>query len=253
MKTVQWIAHRGESIDAPENTLSAFRLAMERNDDGMETDIHLTADGVLLCCHDSDTVRTCGGVSMVIEESTLAELRRLDASKDKLAYLGEKLPTFAESLAVLKPGKTYYVEIKANDPKVMPAMMAELEKSGVSKEQIVVISFHQEVVRLAKEQYPEMKVLWLTGFIQQTDGTFSPACDELSRILQEIKADGVDAHALMGHIDAEFIRKIKAQGMLFAVWTVDRVEVARYFIEAGVDAITSNCAAYVRKKLGING
>ena len=60
---VQWISHRGESIDAPENTAAAFRLAMDRDTDGMETDIHLTSDGVLVCCHDSDTKRTCGGSS----------------------------------------------------------------------------------------------------------------------------------------------------------------------------------------------
>ena len=41
---VKWISHRGESADAPENTLPAFKLALERNTDGFETDIHLTAD-----------------------------------------------------------------------------------------------------------------------------------------------------------------------------------------------------------------
>ncbi len=245
---VQWISHRGESAEAPENTLSAFSLAMERDTDGIETDIHLTSDGILICCHDSDTIRTCGGVSHIIENTPLDELQKLDASKDKFNYLGEKLPTFADSLKILKPGKMYYVEIKENDPRVIPAMMQEVEKSGVCKEQIVMISFHKDIVRLYKEQYPEMKSLWLTGFQKEPDGSFTPSCEELCGILKELHADGVDARGIKEYIDAEFIKTVKDNGMLFAVWTIDRVEDARFFVEAGVDSITSNCAAYVRLK-----
>ena len=73
----KWISHRGESLDAPENTLAAFRLAMERGSDGVETDIHLTADGILVCCHDADTKHTCGE-SRIIEETPFAELETLD-------------------------------------------------------------------------------------------------------------------------------------------------------------------------------
>ena len=58
MKQTEWISHRGESLDAPENTLSSFKLAMERDTDGMETDIHLRSEGVLVCIHDSMSGRT---------------------------------------------------------------------------------------------------------------------------------------------------------------------------------------------------
>ena len=77
-----WISHRGESMDAPENTVPAFQLSLDRKTDGMECDIHLTADKKLVTCHDSDTIRTCGK-SMVIEEVTFDELQTLDASNKK--------------------------------------------------------------------------------------------------------------------------------------------------------------------------
>ncbi len=243
-----WISHRGESIDAPENTLAAFKLAMERDTDGIETDIHLTADGVLVCCHDSDTIRTCGGESMIIENSTLAELQALDASKDKLAYLGEKLPTFADALKCLKPGKFFYVEIKTDDPRVITAMMAEVEKSDVDKEQIIMISFHENIVRLYKEQYPEMPALWLTGFATKPDGTTEPSFDAIRQVLRETHADGLDVNGRKDIVDAKFVKALKDDKLSVAVWTIDRVEDAKFFIEAGVDAITSNCAAYVKRK-----
>ncbi len=246
---IQWISHRGESIDAPENTAAAYRLAMERDADGMETDIHFTADKTLVCCHDGWTTRTCGGVALHIEETPLAALRELDASKDKLDFIGEKIPTFAESLKILKPGKKYYVEIKENDPAVIPAMLAEIEKAGIPMDQIVMISFQKDIVRIYKEQYPDYQALWLVWFAQQEDGTFSPSCDELIQILTDIHADGVDAHGNKEHINADFVAKVKAAGFMFAVWTIDRVEDARYFVEAGVDSITSNCAAYMRLKV----
>ena len=57
---VEFIAHRGESADAPENTLAAFRLAWERKVSAIELDVHLTKDGRLAVCHDFDTKRTTG-------------------------------------------------------------------------------------------------------------------------------------------------------------------------------------------------
>ena len=72
------IAHRGESRLAPENTLAAINLAWQRGADAVEIDCHLTADGHLIVCHDDNTRRTAGR-KLVIRQSTLAQLRELDA------------------------------------------------------------------------------------------------------------------------------------------------------------------------------
>ncbi|MBR1952574.1 MAG: hypothetical protein IKA32_08355 [Lentisphaeria bacterium] len=95
-----WVSHRGESYDAPENTLAAFKLALERDTDAWETDIHFTKDNILVCCHDAHTERTCDR-RMEIAESTFEELQTLDACNKKEAYKGEKIPRFADLLAML--------------------------------------------------------------------------------------------------------------------------------------------------------
>ena len=73
---IKWISHRGESFDAPENSLAAFKLSLERKTDGMECDVHLTTDGKVVVCHDANTLRT-GSAFLPIEGSTYAELQQI--------------------------------------------------------------------------------------------------------------------------------------------------------------------------------
>ncbi|MDA1056051.1 MAG: glycerophosphodiester phosphodiesterase family protein, partial [Planctomycetota bacterium] len=76
------IAHRGGSHDAPENTLAAFRLAFEQGADGIEGDFYLTRDNRIVCIHDADTKRVADK-TLVVAESSLAELKRLDVGSWK--------------------------------------------------------------------------------------------------------------------------------------------------------------------------
>ena len=248
-KQVEWISHRGESIDAPENTLSAFRLAMQRDTDGIETDIHLTSDGILVCIHDSDTGRV-GDRNLHIETSTFAEAETIDVSSGKPEFKGEKIPTFRSVLDLLKPGKLFYVEVKENDERVLPAMLREIDAAGVPHEQIVMISFHKEIVKAGKQYMPDIKTLWLTGFEEnETDHTFSPSPGETIAFLKDAKADGIDACALEKAFDAAYIKALKDAGFHVAIWTVDQEDAAQRYLERGVDSITSNCAAKLCKAI----
>src|SRR3954447_2364486 len=71
------IGHRGASFDAPENTAAAFGLAFLQGADGIEADFHLSSDGEIVCIHDATTGRTAG-VDLVVAETSLKELKRLD-------------------------------------------------------------------------------------------------------------------------------------------------------------------------------
>jgi glycerophosphoryl diester phosphodiesterase len=80
------VAHRGESYDAPENTMASYNLAWERHDDVVETDVHLTKDGKLIICHDFNTFRVTGGprhggINKVIVDTPAEALRKLDVGK----------------------------------------------------------------------------------------------------------------------------------------------------------------------------
>src|SRR5689334_25434220 len=79
---VEIVAHRGASFDAPENTVAAIELAWKQSADASEFDVYLTKDGKLVVIHDATTKRTANA-DVRVADSTLAELRKLDAGKWK--------------------------------------------------------------------------------------------------------------------------------------------------------------------------
>lgn len=237
--SVKFISHRGESFDAPENTIPAFALSLERKTHGMECDIHFTSDGYIICCHDPSVKGPEGGVK-VIAETTLEELQKLDVSHGKKEYSPVNLPLFADTLPYLGEGRQYYVEIK-NDLTAMPAALIKtLEENRIPKENVTMISFDEEVVKIYKELAPERRALYLVN------GNISP--QELLERLRYCKADGVDIGQHERH-DAEYVKTIHDAGFSFDVWTVDDLETARKYIRMGVDGITSNRAAYLMENL----
>src|SRR3954469_16330395 len=140
------VGHRGESYDAPENTMASFNLAWERHDDVVETDVHLTKDGKLIISHDPHTFRTTGGPrhggqNLVIAEHTADELRQLDVGKWKApVWAGQKMPLLEELLATIpdKPGKRVFIEIKIGPEAAAPVVQA-IKTAGHKPEHTAVI------------------------------------------------------------------------------------------------------------------
>ena len=128
MKTVDLIAHRGESVDAPENTLAAFRLAWERGAVGIEGDFRLNADGEIVCMHDGNARRTTG-VDLEISTATSAEVAALDAGLLKgEQWKGEGVPTLRQVLGTIPRHGRILLEIK-DRPHLVPVLKRELEAS----------------------------------------------------------------------------------------------------------------------------
>ena len=95
------LGHRGASAEAPENTLAAFRLAVEQGADGVELDVWRCGSGEVVVHHDPDTART-GGVARLVSSTPWAELRRLDVGSWKgERFAGERIPLLAEVLDAL--------------------------------------------------------------------------------------------------------------------------------------------------------
>jgi len=100
------IAHRGASKQYPENTLLAFRKAMEQGVDYLEMDLHLTQDREIVIMHDETLDRTTNGTGFIWDQ-TLEELRKLDAGR------GEPIPTLADVVELVRPTPVrLYLELK---------------------------------------------------------------------------------------------------------------------------------------------
>jgi len=106
------LGHRGASAQAPENTLAAFRLAMERGADGVELDVWRCATGELVVAHDDD-LRRVGGSPLVVRDAALPALRAVDVGSWKgERFRGERVPLLAEVLDAL-PTAVVNVELKS--------------------------------------------------------------------------------------------------------------------------------------------
>ena len=241
--SVKWISHRGESIDAPENSLAAFKLSLERNTDGMECDVHLTSDGKVIVAHDPTTARM-GDRRLVIAESKYQDLIKVNISGAHEKYPDEHIPTLEEALQFLGKDREFYIELKPGSPDLVPATAKILEASGIPSRQLVIISFDKEMISLSKKIMPQYLALWLTGM--PSDMTWEKLLDELTAM----HADGVDSSANESVLNADFIRHLHEHGMKVAVWTIDQPGQAKRFIDMGVDSITSNRAAKLRDMLG---
>ncbi|MFQ5505639.1 MAG: glycerophosphodiester phosphodiesterase family protein [Planctomycetota bacterium] len=238
------IAHRGASHAAPENTLAAFRLALQEGADGIEGDFWLTRDRRIVCIHDENTRRTAG-IARSVGDSTLAELRELDVGAWKGgSFEGERIPTLEEVLAIVPDGKKILVEIKCG-PEIVPVLKQTLGGSKLKNEQIRIISFEERVISEAKKQLPAIKAYWLTGYEKnEKTGKLEPTLAEILTKLEETRADGLDCDAHPG-IDASFVEALRAKGMEFHVWTVDDLVTAARFRRLGVDSITTNRPGYL--------
>ena len=243
---VRFVAHRGESITAPENTREAYELAWRNGHAwGVETDVHLTRDGVLVCCHDPDTRRTAG-VDWKIAEKTVGELKTLDVGKWKSPeYTGVKIPTLREVLTTLPPDGHIFVEIKRAGDAFAEAFRNAFSGGGVRSCQISFISFDINELRNVRKLLPQNRTLLLVGLKFQDDGKISPSAEELVATLREEKFTGVDVGVGTHPLPREYVDTIHDAGYEIHVWTVNDTAAARKLAELGVDSITTDCATKI--------
>lgn len=163
-KYMRVAAHRGFSEKYPENTMEAFRAAIEIGADEIETDVRVTADGELVLIHDETVNRTTDGEGKVCE-MTLAELKKLDAGVKKGAeFAGARIPTLRELLELVRdhPTLTLDIELKEypTEGREAPAFdvcdrsLAMLDEYGFTN-RCVVNSFSGKLNEYVRAKYGE--------------------------------------------------------------------------------------------------
>ena len=239
------VAHRGASHDAPENTLPAFQLAWEQGADAIEGDFLLTKDNRIVCIHDKSTERLAGR-KLIVKDSTLAQLQDLDVGiKKGEKFKDTKIPTIAEVFATIPKGKKIFIEIKCGKEIILP-LLAAIKASGLEDEQITIICFQAEVVRILKGKSPRHKVYWLTNFKRNDEGVWTPTLETVLQTLKSTKADGLDSHH---GIPADAARRILKEGFEWHVWTVNDLKAAKRLKELGVHSITTDVPGSMVKSL----
>jgi glycerophosphoryl diester phosphodiesterase len=154
------VAHRGHSIAYPENTLEAYRKAIELGVEMIECDVNITRDGTLVMMHDPTLDRTTSGTGRV-SASTWDEIQELDAGgKFKPEFAGVRVPSTEETLLLYKEaGILSCFEVKGADgdesDRIALGVMELFVKHNML-ERAFLSSYHHEALHLAKSKCPEL-------------------------------------------------------------------------------------------------
>jgi len=230
------IAHRGASGTFPENTLSAFRGAIDAHADMCELDVQLTRDGNVVVIHDDTVERTTDGKGEVAE-LTLAELQRIDAGahfRDG-AIKGERVPTLDEVFAVTHGRCGLNIELKAGG---LEHQVAQIMQARDAFADSIVSSFDWEYLKKIQQLHFNIRIALLT---------------EEKPVDLMINAVAMRAHAINPRWDMvtpDLCKAAHERGLKVYTWTVDADARMRALIECGVDGIMTNFPERLRTVLG---
>lgn len=234
------IAHRGYSGRYPENTMLAFQKAWEAGCDGIELDVQLTKDDIIVIMHDERIDRTSDGEGF-IRDYTYEELFSFDCSfKFKGQYGINKIPTLEEYLAWVKPtGLFTNIELKNSvyyytklEDKVI-AMVKRFEM----EEKVMFSSFSNVSVLKCKKLMPGIKM----GFLTETPiGNAGFYTSEY----------GIEAyHPDLSWLTKEEVDDCKKHNVAVNVWTVNKEEDMKKMLDWGVDGVFTNEPEVLRNLL----
>jgi len=226
-------AHRGASAYAPENTLAAFRLALEHGADGIELDAKLSADGQVVVIHDQTVDRTTDGHGRV-NQLTLTQLRQLDAGIWKGdAFKGEKIPTLAEVLEMLGDRLIINIELTNYDSPQdgLPEKAAELVRAGHLEQSVLFSSFLPSNLLAIRNILPSvpLAILARPGLAGRTSRSAQS---------REVAQEYLHPHFL--DTSKHLIERERAAGRQVTAWTVNIPFIMRRLIHAGVAGLITD-------------
>ena len=233
------IAHRGASADAPENTIAAFELALEQGADGIELDVHLSADEHPVVIHDFTLERTTDGAGPV-SEHTVRELKRLDAGgwRDR-RFRGQRVQTLQEVLERFRDRARFWVELKGGSalyPGIEDRVVSLLEIYDVV-DRALVQSFDREAIARIRATSPEIRVGALVAQVPLDVALLRPGA---------ASAICPGAHLLTESVLAE----IREADLECYVWTVNEPAQMDRLVGWGVSGIITDRPGVLRARLG---
>ena len=222
------VAHRGASVEQPENTIAAFDAAVDAGADAVEFDVRMTGDGHAVVMHDADVSRTTDGTG-IVSEMTLEEIRMLG------------VPTLEEALRCLSGRAAVDIEIKnAPDepgytPEAEPAVEATLkaldEEAFASP--VIVSSFNPASIAHSRALRPDVPTGLLTWFDVEADDALAQATGQGHPWVLPFVTKVLEAGDDFGEL-------VHRAGALLGVWIADDPDIARKLFELGADAVATN-------------
>ena len=247
-------AHRGGAALRPENTIAAFDHGMALGADGLEFDVHLSRDGVVVVHHDSTLERTTSGQG-ALEQFTAAELAKLDAccnfsdGSGRHPYRGSGfgIPTMREVL-LRYPTAQLIVELKRGGARLAHAVVDEI-RAARAIDRVAVGSFHSSAVRAVRAYEPALRTgaaALETRLALYRSWVGWPLGQTAYREFQVPTRSGPTPI-----VTRRFVNHAHRAGLSVKVWTVNTEAEMRRLLDYGVDALITDRPDLARRVLAV--
>lgn len=238
------IGHRGLSSLAPENTLAAFRSAVDHQVGWVEADVDVIADGTVIICHDSTLDRTTNRTGRY-DDLSITDLAGVDAgSWFSCRFAGEPLPTLRDLIDLMnETGLNANIEIKPNKTgkettlRLIDAVITDLERLRPGA-RVIVSSFNHLLLHLFKQRAPKMPVGCLYNSLT--------LCEDWRTTLEIVGADYI--HPEDSGLTREQVQAFRAAGYGVNVWTVNSLSRANELFNWGATGIFSDIAHQIPRR-----
>ncbi|NHN32902.1 glycerophosphodiester phosphodiesterase [Paenibacillus agricola] len=230
------IGHRGAAGEAPENTLGSFQLALEQKAEALELDIHESADGELIVCHDATVDRTTNG-SGEISLMTVEELRKLDAGSWFAAHFSaEKLPLLEEIFVLVPAEIMINIEVKCAYSDRLQQRLLQLIEQYNRLDSVVVSSFNHKILVKLKRAEPQLKIglLYSANFQSHRQMAASAGIEVYS------------LHPAYRLIDAEDVGDAVQNGLRVYPYTINAEDELKKALATGVSGIITDYPGRLR-------
>lgn len=223
------IAHRGDTRNNPENTLSAFRAALETGADAIELDVHSTRDRQLIVHHDYYLGNPDNGEGK-IHEKNLAYIQSLTIDED------EHIPTLEEVFQTIGDRLEYEIELKGFGETFLPAVVALIKKHNLT-DHVELTSPHAYVLTRLKKLDPHLKTgrfaaplpNWMDKKLGQT------------LAINDAMLGNIDVlHCPIELIDKQFVQDAHSKGIHIHAADCDTDEMLHTAFDAKVDQLSTN-------------
>jgi len=233
------IAHRGASSITPENTLKAFKKAIELGADGIEFDVHETKDREIVITHDDD-IKRITGKSGSIKDLTLKELKSFNFGE------GEKIPTLQELLELVKSKIWLNCEIKVEG--VISKLIKIFKENNITDSVIVSSFIHSELLKIQKID-PQIRLASLepTFYARKVEWQVKR---EMIQYCIDNKLYAINPFYPL--VNQQFVDFAHENNIKVFPWTVDSKPSIRRLIKLGVDGIITNDLVKAKEILNEN-
>ncbi|PWB78967.1 MAG: glycerophosphodiester phosphodiesterase [Holophagae bacterium] len=233
--------HRGSSARLPENTMAAFRQALNDGATALELDVHRTADGHIVVAHDPDGERMAG-VSDRIADLPLQAVRRwtVAAGFPGGGDARHTVPTLDEVLESF-PGLPISVDLKPDDPRAVPELLGLIDRHGAAP-RVTVGSFHGHLVRLARRlgyAGPTALTRWEVAAARVLPRAVARRTVRGQAAMIPRRGMGVDLDG------RHFIGRCRTLGLRVDYWVVNSPADARELLDRGATGIITDDPARI--------